>query len=633
MKSSWKCPVCRRPGKQTKEHVWPQWLRDSPLARDLLQSAHGERFPYAYSDLERTGGRLIATPRSVSVAKWVPQITAPVCTSCNSGWMSRLEARVKRALSPAVLAGGPVTIQGGGVRDVARWAVKTAMMYQGALKMKQACFTPDEVERMAKYQEIPSRCKVWVRSVSGPLQWIAMHYEGLVLPDAHDVAELSLRDNIALTLIGMPHLVVVVGVAPATEDIWLLDSLAPPSFGSARAPQIWPDPGRLILPTTESESDDFDPRTVFAGLAAMGTASSSSLPELTPEALSAVLEKEHGPSTILQAAIDQFCTDCDGEVLAQNSPFDSLLFGNSAPFTQEQLGKLFTAGLALVRRHADDHPVEVARRLNNLANALFSSKAYCASVLMAITCASLPRGGYDVRPDIWGLAGNAAWQVSAFHVAADLYSEQAALDPDDMVCRFNLAESLFMSGDFNGASAVMNDMIVEDQSVLADALACFRIALSLVLRSGLTTLDGFKGPNVEGILEMVMSNRPPNFDLVGSFRGRLLALVGELHDAEPESILITKAYITDSVDDWAKAATALLASNGPHPALMAVLRKGASCGPAFLRALEDQIEQHHCPTRLPDGTDAPRFVRDHAYPRRHRTIRLVDGDNRPLRDG
>ena len=84
----WKCPMCGRAGRQTKEHVWPKWLRQSPMAKNLLANAHGERMPYEYADLCIENGRVVAVPKNVNAAKLVPQITAPVCSKCNNGWMS-----------------------------------------------------------------------------------------------------------------------------------------------------------------------------------------------------------------------------------------------------------------------------------------------------------------------------------------------------------------------------------------------------------------------------------------------------------------------------------------------------------------------------------------------------------------
>lgn len=626
--SRWKCPLCGQHGKQTKEHVWPKWLRDAPMVKELLGSAHGERFHYEFSDLERADERLVEVQRSVNVAKWVPQITAPVCTSCNSGWMSRLESRVKRTLGPVVLTEEQSAIDGAGVRDLARWAVKTAMTYQVALKMQQGCFTPTEVRRMATDQEIPSRCKVWIRSMPGPFQWIATQYKGLVMPDSPHLGKLTLRDNLALALVGIPHLVLVVGVVPESEDLWLLDSLLPHSFGTGVAPQIWPNPGRLDLPTTDLESE-FDPRTLFDVLSTLGSVTAPSLAELTPEALSALLLKDHRPSALLQTVIDQFVADCDSEVLATDSPSE-ILFGSDARLVPKQLSQLFEGALTLISKHADSRPREVARRLHNLANVFFASEAHPACVLLAIACASVPEGGYAGRPDIYALAGHAAWKIAAFGLAADMYEAQVALEPESQLGQFNLAESAFMSGDFARAADIVSHLIAEEGVPLGDTLACLRVTLGLVVGElDLTSFDGFSGPTAEDVFEMVMIGKAPTYESASSFRDALLALLEELKEVDPVSIFIAKAYLTDSVADWAAAATALL-QNPTHPELNAVLRKGASCGQAFEDAFQAQIEARGCPTSLPDGADAVEFIRAHAYPRHHRTVRLLDEDYKVL---
>lgn len=210
----WKCPMCGKMGHQTKEHVWPKWLHQSPMAKNLLANSHGERMSYEYADLCIENGRAVAVPKNVNVAKLVPQITARICSKCNNGWMSTLEVKVKRVLSPVVMKDSTVHVTGLDARYLAVWAVKTAMTYIIALKKSQGCFTDTEVRRMAARQEIPTRCKVWLRPMTGLKQFIATRYEGLFMPGGDNMAQPSFRDNLALMLIGMPNLILVVGIAP-----------------------------------------------------------------------------------------------------------------------------------------------------------------------------------------------------------------------------------------------------------------------------------------------------------------------------------------------------------------------------------------------------------------------------------
>lgn len=626
--SKWKCPLCGEPRGSTKEHVWPKWLRNEPMLQELLRSAHGERFRLEYADLQRDEGRLIEVQRSVNVATWVPQITATVCTSCNSGWMSRLESRVKRTLSSVVAGTAQASLDGARAHDLARWAVKTSMTYQVALKMQQGCFRPAEMRRMATHQEVPSRCKVWVRSMPGQMQWVAAQYRGLVMPDAHDVEEMSLRDNLALTLIGIPRLIFVVGVAPSVDDTWLLDALLPNSFGTRMVPQIWPDPGQIDLPTTDKELE-FDTATLFEGIAALGSVSGPSLTELSPEALSNLLQKDHRPPVILEAMLEQFLADCQSEDLDLGKSMEAWV-GGDVRFTQEQLGVLFTASLALINKHADHQPKEVSRRLYNLAHVFFSSDAHVACLVLVLLCASVPGGGYESRPDVYELAGHAAWQIAAFGVAAEMYETQRTLEPDSSPAKFNVGESAFMSGDFARAGESLSSLDADDDTPLGDTLACLRVTVGLILdKLGVAGLEGFRGPTVEEVFDLLVTGSAPSFDLALELRKRILSLLEDLDDVDPGAMSIARAYLTDSVADWASAAVSLLESPSRRE-LKPVLRKGASCGPTFELAFQEQLVARGCPTLLPDGADAVEFIRSHAYARRHRTVRLLDEDNAVL---
>lgn len=628
MASRWKCAFCLEAGARSKEHVWPQWLRAAPAVESLLASAHGERFPFEYSDFEVTDGRVSAVPRSVNVARWVPQVTAPVCRSCNSGWMSRLEAKVKRFLGPVVLDGGTGRLSGGEALELARWAVKTSMTYQLALGMKQGCFTPAEMNQMARRQALPSRCKVWVHSLNGPLQFVATQYRGLVMPDAHHVEGLSLRDNLALTLIGIPHLILVVGVAPEANDLWLLDSLLPHGFGTASAPQIWPEPGGLNLPT-KGMDPELDPRELFDHLEALGELSPSQLTELSADSLSTLLQNDHRPAAMLHVLIDQFIAECQSEVLREVSVLDALL-GGDARLSAEQLGLLFSGALALIREHAETQGREVARRLHNLAHCFFASEAYLACVFLATACGTLPGGGYEKRADIWGLAGHAAWQTGSFGLAAELYEKQLSLDPDSELASFNLAESAFMAGSFENAADILNVLSVDDERPLGDTLVCLRAAVSIIVTElGIASWDGFEGPGLETVMEMVITGEAPNFQNVAAFKEQLLKLLEETR-RDVVSVAIARAYVSDSVLDWARAARLLL-MEPTRPELKAVLRKGASCGPAFIDALSAELNRQGQPSELPDGTDAVEFARSHAYPKHPRTLRLLDTENQVLR--
>lgn len=627
----WHCPFCGEHGKQTKEHVWPKWLREAPGIEDLLSSARGERFEFEYNDLRFVDGRAIEFPRKVAVAHWVPQITAQVCARCNNEWMSRLEARVRRMVGPVVLQSAPVALSATQVRDLGRWAVKTAMTYQAALKMDQGAFTPSDYRGMAQGQVIPDRCKVWILSSPGPKQYVATQYRGLVVPTVGDLNEPDVRDALALTFIALPQLFMVVGVAPEASEAWMLDLLLPMGFGTGAAPQIWPEPGPVALPTAVSPVLA-DPSEIFGGLEALGQLSAP-LSELTPETLRRDTQSPGLGQSLLDAALDYFASECEADTLEPSSSADSVLFEVGHTLTPAQAAKLFGAALAMVNRHGEDRPLAAARRLYNVSHVLFASEAYPASVAVAVMCGTLPGGGYEERADLWEQAGHGAWQIAAFAMAEHFYRGQMECDPDSQLARFNAAHSAMLAGRFQQAVELLGDLVVDDPLNLADALACLRVTLRLLVEVlGLESLDGYEGIDVEKLVQLVVAGDHPDFQNAYAFQAEVTRLLQALDTKWAPEAAVAEAFVVDTPQTWADATVLLLRAGGTNPLTSVVIRKGATTEAVYGQLIATQIEAGSCPDRLPDGTSVLEMARATHYPRKQRTIRCLDEEGQVVRE-
>lgn len=630
----WKCPMCGRMGRQTKEHVWPKWLRQSPMAKNLLANAHGERIPYEYADLCIENGRVVAVPKNVNVAKLVPQITAPVCSKCNNGWMSILEAKVKRVLSPVIMKSSTVHASGLDTRYLAVWAVKTAMTYIIALKKSQGCFTDTEVRRMAAHQEIPTRCKVWLRPVMGLKQFIATRYEGLFMPGGHNMEQPSFRDNLALMLIGMPNLILVVGIAPDQESLWLLEMLLPKEFGTVKAPLIWPDPGGVVLAAGFDDKDDFDPLTIFNGLFLLAENSDGSILDLNPQELSAILEGERLPAALLRVAVDDFVSQCESGSLGESDLIDGVLFKSAGRgLDGEQFDRLFRASLEMVENHAASRPAEVARRCYNLGNLFhFSPGGYSAqffvSFLMFYCCVSIPGGEYGERKDAFEFAGHSAWRIKAYKAAADMYRAQLSLSAEDAKARFNLAESLFWSGEFAQASDVLEGVNAVDGSLIGDSAACLKVVISVIVDLlGLTRFVGYGGVGARQLFETGFDELGRLDELSNSLRERLLEEVAKVDDIPADMHAIVKAYLLGEIDSWVAAAVTLLRLDKGHPVLKSVIRKGGSLGREFSELFSLQIDSLGCGAELPGGVNAIELALSNSYPKYQSTVRFLGENN------
>jgi len=89
-----------------------------------------------------------------------------VCYECNHGWMSDLENRIKPNVSGMVHdLSVSLTIED--QRGIALWAVKTAMVLQGAIAQGRTRFyTTQECEQLRVSSLIPERTLIWVGRLS-----------------------------------------------------------------------------------------------------------------------------------------------------------------------------------------------------------------------------------------------------------------------------------------------------------------------------------------------------------------------------------------------------------------------------------------------------------------------------------
>ena len=106
---------------RSREHVFPQWLlTELNLGGVKVQAAHHMRD-------ESTGIRL--TPESYRELTLGNMTEGRVCSSCNSGWMSKLEQSVKGTLVELIRARIRLDqLDQQTALLVGRWAVKTAYM-------------------------------------------------------------------------------------------------------------------------------------------------------------------------------------------------------------------------------------------------------------------------------------------------------------------------------------------------------------------------------------------------------------------------------------------------------------------------------------------------------------------------
>ncbi len=130
----------------TKEHIFPEWLRDA--------------IPVAVTKVTATG--MDDTP------KWSQNTfdieSRIVCGPCNSGWMSDLESVCAPLLSDPILFATPWLLTDADQHSLAMWATKTAMTLEAHHRGKAVFdYLPEWHARwMPLHRDPPPNITVWL---------------------------------------------------------------------------------------------------------------------------------------------------------------------------------------------------------------------------------------------------------------------------------------------------------------------------------------------------------------------------------------------------------------------------------------------------------------------------------------
>jgi hypothetical protein len=90
-----------------------------------------------------------------------------VCHTCNNGWMSQLEQKNIPRLKPMLL-NCPIALDPGGLKLLAEWAAKTAMV-SDSVKVRnnnENFYTRDERFAMRTKRVIPARTRIWIGALA-----------------------------------------------------------------------------------------------------------------------------------------------------------------------------------------------------------------------------------------------------------------------------------------------------------------------------------------------------------------------------------------------------------------------------------------------------------------------------------
>ncbi len=162
------CVFCK--GKPVSdEHVWPRWLRKTlPSLGAPLKWEHGSR---PAGEQHRTVANWDLSLLDVKVKR--------VCESCNTGWMSRLEATARPILEP-MIRGQARLLTVDDQRILATWVTKTAMMAEFT-EPKNRVIPPEDHASFYRTQEPLERSFAWLAAYDGP-GLLAHRHQGRLNP-------------------------------------------------------------------------------------------------------------------------------------------------------------------------------------------------------------------------------------------------------------------------------------------------------------------------------------------------------------------------------------------------------------------------------------------------------------------
>jgi len=196
-----KCPFCENSDSPpSAEDVFPKWMarelarihRPTKKMRLIVQGGQGHADPdEEWGAPKGTLGIIVTMP----------------CERCNNGWMSQLETAVLPIFTD-LINGRPRLIKTDEQLIVARWAVKTAMVYEYFRRHSPRYYRPSDRRAFYKQRIIPSGTGLWLG-----------RYVGDVATQAYDPSEMLTFVSKDRNILGQGY-VFTIGVGQLTLQLF-----------------------------------------------------------------------------------------------------------------------------------------------------------------------------------------------------------------------------------------------------------------------------------------------------------------------------------------------------------------------------------------------------------------------------
>jgi hypothetical protein len=220
------CAFCGKPGKMTKQHIWPKWLGKirPPVAKSHTQTI-GEFLTFS------PGSR--RPPRSTKIHQGHAgsRKIKKVCGTCNNGWMSQIEEAAKEPATPLILD-REFCLTAYHQRELARWFALMTMMIEFTDPLT-AALTREDRKFLAGHLDPPPIFKMWIGRYSGgqpDLHW--SHHMGMSMSLTPEESGDPYKCNTQTTTIVLGALCIHTYSSTVDPDF--------PGYVGAPIKQVWP---------------------------------------------------------------------------------------------------------------------------------------------------------------------------------------------------------------------------------------------------------------------------------------------------------------------------------------------------------------------------------------------------------
>lgn len=159
------CVFCRRDKyPPSKEDIFAKWIaREWPNNGIFQIEASQDKIPYRTWGAKGNMGFVMTKP----------------CEDCNNGWMSEFENNAKPILTELIW-GRKCTVTGSDQLHIAKWMVKTAMMFEFYRGRSPRFFQPRHRQSLYQHRLVPHGTMVFIAHYSGGKDALLIDHDELI---------------------------------------------------------------------------------------------------------------------------------------------------------------------------------------------------------------------------------------------------------------------------------------------------------------------------------------------------------------------------------------------------------------------------------------------------------------------